>query len=288
MAYFRIRQVALIPVRTFSPYPHEKVPADLNSWGLFYCKILNFVYSFWIKQILTSPAILLIYIIKHRVTLLTMNVYFIRHGETVSNTNKTIQGPDDTLTERGIKEAHMLAERIKNVNFDLAISSPLIRCTQTAEVYSHMTHADYSVNELFTELRPNSALIGKTREHTTVVQANSEYQNNEHNEDWKLNDEESFAEFRKRAVEALSYLQALSSKENTNNVLVFTHGKFLRALVGVILFGAHMTKAEYKNISDTFYIQNASITKLIFKKSDGAKTDRWRIVHWNDCSHILG
>ncbi len=135
-----------------------------------------------------------------------MNVYFIRHGETISNTNKTIQGSDDLLTEQGIKEARMLTERIKDETFDIVISSPLMRCIQTAEVYSSVTHADYVIHELFTKIKPNSSLVGKAKEDPAVVYANTEHANNKHNESWKLEDEESFDEFKTRAINALTYL----------------------------------------------------------------------------------
>ncbi len=62
---------------------------------------------------------------------------FLRHGESVGNAESRWQGQSDyPLTEKGRAQARALAERWKEegAKFDLAITSPLVRAKETAEI----------------------------------------------------------------------------------------------------------------------------------------------------------
>lgn len=64
-----------------------------------------------------------------------MKLYIIRHGETVWNTEGRLQGHvDKELNENGIRLARLTAEKIRDIPFDLVISSPLKRALQTARI----------------------------------------------------------------------------------------------------------------------------------------------------------
>lgn len=64
-----------------------------------------------------------------------MRLYLIRHGETVWNTEGRLQGKADIeLNENGIRLAKVTGEAMKDIHFDLAITSPLKRARQTAEL----------------------------------------------------------------------------------------------------------------------------------------------------------
>ena len=64
-----------------------------------------------------------------------MKLYIIRHGETVWNTEGRLQGKEDIeLNENGIRLAKVTAEAMRDIPFDLAITSPLKRARQTAEL----------------------------------------------------------------------------------------------------------------------------------------------------------
>ena len=64
-----------------------------------------------------------------------MKIYFVRHGETIWNKEKRIQGQSDIpLNEYGIELAHITADAIEDIPFDIVFSSPLIRAKETAEI----------------------------------------------------------------------------------------------------------------------------------------------------------
>ena len=59
----------------------------------------------------------------------------IRHGETPWNTRGLLQGHADIeLNENGRRLAQITAEKMKDIPFDLAFSSPLKRAYETAEI----------------------------------------------------------------------------------------------------------------------------------------------------------
>lgn len=63
-----------------------------------------------------------------------VRIILIRHGETDWNVEGRFQGQEDThLSERGLKQGHMVAKGLKDTPIDLAISSPLERSFQTCD-----------------------------------------------------------------------------------------------------------------------------------------------------------
>ena len=63
------------------------------------------------------------------------NIYLIRHGETEWSLSGQHTGKTDIpLTENGRERARLLRPMIEHLNFDLALSSPLQRARDTAEL----------------------------------------------------------------------------------------------------------------------------------------------------------
>ena len=64
-----------------------------------------------------------------------MKLYLVRHGETDWNKSKKIQGQVDIpLAPKGIEQAEMTSEGMKDIPFDHIFSSPLKRAYKTAQV----------------------------------------------------------------------------------------------------------------------------------------------------------
>lgn len=63
-----------------------------------------------------------------------MNVYIVRHGQTLFNYLERVQGwSDSPLTEKGIKQGKAVAEYLSDTKFDKVYSSDLKRAIETAE-----------------------------------------------------------------------------------------------------------------------------------------------------------
>lgn len=63
-----------------------------------------------------------------------MELYIVRHGEVSHNVLKQYNTKDEDLTKIGVKQAEKLRDKIKDINFDVIISSPLIRAKHTAKI----------------------------------------------------------------------------------------------------------------------------------------------------------
>ena len=63
-----------------------------------------------------------------------MKVYIVRHGQVPHNALHQYNTTDEDLTDYGVSQAEELREKIKDIHFDIIISSPLIRAKHTAEI----------------------------------------------------------------------------------------------------------------------------------------------------------
>lgn len=65
----------------------------------------------------------------------TVSFWYVRHGETVFNTQKRMQGQcDSPLTDKGIQQVEETAEKLKDITFDRAYCSPAERTRDTAAI----------------------------------------------------------------------------------------------------------------------------------------------------------
>lgn len=72
-----------------------------------------------------------------------MDLYIIRHGESQGNIGLEVEDPH--LTELGQKQAELLALRLRNIDFDVILSSPLTRAVQTATPLASLRRKDITV-----------------------------------------------------------------------------------------------------------------------------------------------
>ena len=63
-----------------------------------------------------------------------MKVYIVRHGEVLHNALKIYNNENEDLNDNGVKQAEALKSKIKDLEYDMIISSPLIRAKHTAEI----------------------------------------------------------------------------------------------------------------------------------------------------------
>ncbi len=64
-----------------------------------------------------------------------MKLIFVRHGQTEWNEKRLLQGSTDIpLNREGIKQAEALRSELYDIPIDFAVTSPLLRARQTAQV----------------------------------------------------------------------------------------------------------------------------------------------------------
>ena len=64
-----------------------------------------------------------------------MKIYVLRHGQTDCNKNNKYNCRlDEDINEIGIKQAELAKEKVKKLNIDLIICSPMIRTKHTCQI----------------------------------------------------------------------------------------------------------------------------------------------------------
>lgn len=63
-----------------------------------------------------------------------MKIYLVRHGQCDSNVIGRYNFVDEDINETGIKQAEDLRKIIKDIDYDIVISSPLVRALHTAKI----------------------------------------------------------------------------------------------------------------------------------------------------------
>lgn len=82
-----------------------------------------------------------------------MEIYIIRHGQTVWNKKRKLQGSTDIeLTEEGKRLAVLTGQGLKGVTFDKVFSSPLKRAHETAKLIHENTNVSIETDERIKEV----------------------------------------------------------------------------------------------------------------------------------------
>lgn len=80
-------------------------------------------------------------------------IILVRHGETTWNVEGRYQGQEDTpLSERGLKQGHLLAEGLRHIPIDLCIASPLQRAFQTCQFCAELHNLPVKTDERLMEI----------------------------------------------------------------------------------------------------------------------------------------
>jgi broad specificity phosphatase PhoE len=165
-----------------------------------------------------------------------MRVYFLRHGESLSNAAPhTLALPEeegDRLTERGELQAEAAAERIAELDVARIVCSPLGRARQTAAVVGKYAGREPKIWDWIHELREPSEYPDLPR----VEQERQRWSNRmaDHDDpDFAPGDGESFNDLLHRVERARSQLVA----DDVDRTLLVGHGIFCRFMFALTLLG---------------------------------------------------
>ncbi|MEO6761489.1 MAG: histidine phosphatase family protein [Candidatus Saccharimonadales bacterium] len=140
-----------------------------------------------------------------------MKLYFARHGQTDANVSMTGNPADDEpLNPSGLQQAKQLAVELKDVHFDIIISSSLSRARQTAEAVNENRNIPIISDASWRE-RDLAAYL-------TLDAWNDAF---DFDKDTQSNAIEPLGEFFNRVYTALDRLK---ENHDTETVLIVSHG----------------------------------------------------------------
>jgi 2,3-bisphosphoglycerate-dependent phosphoglycerate mutase len=213
-----------------------------------------------------------------------VEVWFIRHGESVSNANiPTTHPADSELTPLGLAEAEQVAQAFSN-RPDLVVVSPYLRAQQTAvptltrfeAVATSVTTTTWPVQE-FTYLAARH-YDGTTGSERWPIAMTYWERNDPHYRDGP--ESETFAELVTRVWATIERLRQIPAQF----IAVFSHGLFIRALLWAVLTNTRQATPEqmrrYSNFCLAVSVPNGAICRLYLDDTglhlSGIDTDHLR------------
>lgn len=204
---------------------------------------------------------------------MTTYLYLTRHGETLWNTKKLMQGwRDSPLTDTGINQAHHLSQRLSSVPLNAIYSSTSERAIQTAEIVNGERNLKIFK---YDDLREIS--FGKWEGKTPEVNEK------ENPEDWMtfwktphLFYNESVEPFLKVQERMVDMVNKIVKQHPFENVLIVTHSIALKLLMD------YFEKNELKDLWSTPAIPSTSLTLVEIEQNN-----QQEIIFKYDTSHLV-
>lgn len=203
-------------------------------------------------------------------------IYFVRHGETPSNVTAVVQTPDSPLSERGHRQAVVVAERCTQLEATALIASPMKRAFDTATYISEKTGLIVETNESFKEILQASSKWG-IEIHSDDGQAYFEQNKVAYVDGERFEDAENYQDVRARIEKGLADLIAHEAEQ----IIVVTHGNFLKSmLLHVLHAGALDGTMDLACKPRIGFVDNTGISTFHYND------EIWQIAMWNDKAHF--
>lgn len=209
-------------------------------------------------------------------------VYFVRHGHSVANAGNTFQEPSSPLSELGREQAEKIALRASRINFDALISSPYPRARDTAITIGSKTNKTPEFSDLFIERIKPTIISGKSSDDPRLHAIYLEWEESLYTNGSKIEDGENYEEIIKRADMALDFLE----KRSEENILVVTHGFFMRTIFARLLLDESLNPENYRKILRRTWTENTGLSAIKHKWDKKDEVYRWRLWILNDHAHL--
>lgn len=208
----------------------------------------------------------------------TQIIYFIRHGETELNAKGIRQGPDGPLSPQGVEQVKEVATRFpkKKGRPQVLISSPFQRTKETAAIISSALHMPVEYCDLLVERKNPTEIIGHSGKEEQVASIVDRIDKSFHDDNLRYSDEENFVDLKARAKALLLYI----AKRKENQIIMVTHGIFLKMVASYILVGESLTASEYNKLSYLNPMDNAGLT-ICVRRSGFLRKEKWELLAWN-------
>ncbi len=194
----------------------------------------------------------------------------IRHGETVWNQQRRMQGQSDSpLSDTGVRQARLLAQRLKQIEFGALYSSDSGRAHSTARSVAEITGHDIVLEPRLRE-RNFGIFEGLTGSEIKADFPADYARFKIRDQDFVIPGGESALQFRTRVF---ACLHEIAGRHADKLVVVITHGLVLDVLYRAALGIPHELPRMHELV-------NTGINRLRY---DGGT---WHIEAWADGSHL--
>lgn len=184
-----------------------------------------------------------------------MTIYLIRHGETTANVEKKFAGVwNVNLTDKGIAQAVLAGEKLKDIQFDEIYCSSLKRAMDTAEIIVKHQVKKPVVMDAFMEMNFGiweGKSFGEIKASEPVL-LDQWFKDFEH---FVVPEGESVKEMFERVTTAYKGIIEPYSTDDDVKICIVAHGGVIQALLSYLCFGDN--NGYWK-----FRVENCGINKI--------------------------
>jgi len=177
-----------------------------------------------------------------------INIYLIRHGEAVSNTDPLFKGKNG-LTRLGHEQALRLSKHLEEIRMKKIYSSPSLRAQQTADEVCKVKKLDKNILDFIDERKVS-------------------YMNDD-----KYKNKESLTDFLERIKKA----KVLFENEQERHIAVFCHAIFIKGFMAHLILKDKFTDEIFDSMSQMIAIDYAKISKVVYN----SEKDKWHVSFLN-------
>jgi broad specificity phosphatase PhoE len=209
-------------------------------------------------------------------------IYFVRHGESVSNAAPggmaLPRQEGDRLTDRGFEQARAVAERLEAVGATRVLASPLRRSRETAEVIAERLELPITEVEDLRELRESEG-FGELSLEDQRLRRWSEWMA-EHGDDpgHSYRGGESFKEITRR----VRVLQEQLVDDAAETTIAVSHGIFMRFFLMEVLLAGAFRADQVRDLWQLGSV-NCGVCGFEYRDPDLVETYArrpWRCLSW--------
>ncbi len=199
-----------------------------------------------------------------------LRLYITRHGETIWNTQKRMQGHKDSeLTDKGRRQAAQLAKALETVELEVVYSSSSGRTMQTSRIIAGNRDIPVIPMDSLKELNLGKweGMIASDVEREYPVQYRNFW---EFPHLYETVGGETLTDAMDRIKKTLEYI---TERHRDGNVLIVTHAVTLKLITLI---------AEQKEMKDLWkgaYVHPTSLSIIEYENVG------WKAVKWGDISH---
>ncbi|WP_319481694.1 histidine phosphatase family protein [uncultured Draconibacterium sp.] len=198
-------------------------------------------------------------------------ITIIRHGETMWNVQKRIQGQRNSkLSENGITQAELVAKALAKREFDVLLSSDLERAVETAKIINKQLVLPHKYNA---NLRERSFGIFEGKNFAEIEEKYPEEfrRYKERNPEFVVPGGESIQQMYKRVT---SEIESIARNFKDQKVLIVSHGLVLE----MMMYRTFSLKLDEPR---AFSINNSSISSFYID------SDNWFLKEWGVIEHLV-
>ena len=198
-------------------------------------------------------------------------LYIVRHPQAMGNLNRVFQGYSNAeVTEMGEAQLNALAERFKNIDFDIVYTSPLLRAVKTAKAVNKYHNAKIIEYDGIIEINGGD-LEGNPWSYfeDTYPEKYSEWKNEPHK--FVAPNGESMQNVYNRAKESLT---DIISKNKGKTIVITSHGCTIRNMF-CVLKGLHIE--QLNNIN---WVENTGVSLIEIEDNTA------NFIFENDLEHL--